>query len=1013
MKAQMLKIAGVKTDKEFYKLFPDEESFMKKHGKAFKKAQMGAFIGGEKTTNPQMMNFNQFYDQADKNVTGQTDDMRLDRAYKSSQVNPLQPKQSGMLGNISQMLPMLKDLGVEAEYGMEIPKAQFGNNFAPNNKGFYQQPNTSFNNRPQVSNIQTTIQDSNTMAGTGKPLGVNIPEGPGIMDTVGKFMGPAGKLIEGFQALKGEKEDLQGAKQWRDVSAVSLQASRTRPEETERRYTRPEDIENTGEEFFPIYGVGTNVLAKDGAQIQNTYAPGTLYDDLEYDKLAGGGGIPFDWNAASQVGTGLTRNLTGNNAGATIGEGVGDLVGMIPGVGPVADAIITPVATAIGGLLDRNPSKIKKAQAATTRNMTSMSAGAMGQGLQQQYQGYMRTGGNIRQNNMDELQVYEGEAEQISTNPYLPDGGETVMFRGPSHADGGMDISYGNSPVEVEGGEPAVKLQDGGSAGENLVVYGNLPIPKGMLEDPDAKNKKFKNYANILSKKEASQNKLVDKTTKNLEDFKPLTSFDKIKMNSYDANLMGANMKLKDLAEKKKDAAALQNAINDTAKEHGIIAEDLAKGKYKVDRKAINTQAKYGRSIPMADEGYVTTTDESTKTPANTITSKELPKYLNEGYVADPNVKGRYVKAGKPSITTEPTKGKLIKEAQAAVPGKKYIPVENDWWKSLTPEQKAAHNVKRRAQIASDPQYTGTSAIEAEYETLTPGVTTPGFPEKDIYVEDKTSNPNNKIPEKGVEPSKRSLLMDLYNQALPYLRPTDQEALDPNQLAGEMYSMMSNQLEPVQAQSYQPQLDVPYDISLQDQLNEITSQQRAAQKTIGYNPAAQSMLAGQAYGPKSKVLAEQFRANQAMKDKVYSQNRATMNDAQLKNLAIYDQQYGRQEQAKSNTKANTLAALSSMSDKYAKNKLENRTLGVYENMYNYRYDSKGRAINMNPLQQFMPGYGENSSAMSNAEKKAYLEDQLYDIRATEREQSAAEKKAKQPSLAISRNGSIIKALKTL
>ena len=41
MKAQILKIAGVKTEKEFYKKYPSEEAFMKQHGKAFKKAQIG------------------------------------------------------------------------------------------------------------------------------------------------------------------------------------------------------------------------------------------------------------------------------------------------------------------------------------------------------------------------------------------------------------------------------------------------------------------------------------------------------------------------------------------------------------------------------------------------------------------------------------------------------------------------------------------------------------------------------------------------------------------------------------------------------------------------------------------------------------------------------------------------------------------------------------------------------------------------------------------------------------
>ena len=39
MKAQILKIAGVKSEKDFYKKYPSEAAFMKKHGKEFKKAQ--------------------------------------------------------------------------------------------------------------------------------------------------------------------------------------------------------------------------------------------------------------------------------------------------------------------------------------------------------------------------------------------------------------------------------------------------------------------------------------------------------------------------------------------------------------------------------------------------------------------------------------------------------------------------------------------------------------------------------------------------------------------------------------------------------------------------------------------------------------------------------------------------------------------------------------------------------------------------------------------------------------
>ena len=42
MKDQILKIAKVKSEKEFYKKYPTEEAFMKAHKKEFKKAAMGS-----------------------------------------------------------------------------------------------------------------------------------------------------------------------------------------------------------------------------------------------------------------------------------------------------------------------------------------------------------------------------------------------------------------------------------------------------------------------------------------------------------------------------------------------------------------------------------------------------------------------------------------------------------------------------------------------------------------------------------------------------------------------------------------------------------------------------------------------------------------------------------------------------------------------------------------------------------------------------------------------------------
>lgn len=117
------------------------------------------------------------------------------------------------------------------------------------------------------------------------------------------------------------------------------------------------------------------------------------------------------------------------------------------------------------------------------------------------------------------------------------------------------------------------------------------------------------------------------------------------------------------------------------------------------------------------------------------------------------------------------------------------------------------------------------------------------------------------------------------------------------------------------------------------------------------NPEAQAFIASNAYEAINKVKGKELRDNQEMRFNTFNQNRNTLNDAKLKNLGIFDQQYVRQEQAKSNTKAIAQSALNSMADKYAKNKLENRTLGIQENMYNYRFDKQGRAINFNPLFQ--------------------------------------------------------------
>jgi hypothetical protein len=219
----------------------------------------------------------------------------------------------------------------------------------------------------------------------------------------------------------------------------------------------------------------------------------------------------------------------------------------------------------------------------------------------------------------------------MSHKPYLPGTGETVMFRGKSHdeSDGnghtGIGVKYGSdghhdsytdyaefgteqadADVEVERGEPAMEMMDE-SGEKNMVVFGNLKIPNSFLDqigDPSAKGKKFKGYVADLSKKEARQNKIIDNATKQLDNLDIYTPFDQLKLQGLKAMMTGADMKLKDIAQKKMNASFVQNAINETAEEMGVDADALAKGKIKVDKKAQQEMAKYGKEIFKAQTGY-------------------------------------------------------------------------------------------------------------------------------------------------------------------------------------------------------------------------------------------------------------------------------------------------------------------------------------------------------------------------------------------------------------------------
>jgi hypothetical protein len=1009
MKDQILKISGCKTQKEFYSKYPSEEAFMKVHGKAFKKAQMGTAI---------------------------------------------EKAQGGWTGSMFNQ-PGIPQEGYNVPAPPQTPTVFQG----PSNQSsdYYQNNNPYFATNPGATSVNNPA------------VGTPTPEAGAPFDIM-PYAQAATSVFGGIKALGAQKKALKEARMWNKITGLQAQAAESVDVDANRpkNYVRPEDNPVQPNQLFPTYGVGTNVLKRNGgpiraaygAEIQNTYAPNTLYDDLGYEPLndsdnvkqyyhggnvhqmQAGGFMNFmgEQGGAQALGM-LSGAMSDNSGGSQIGSGLGTGIGTAFG-GPVGGAIGGALGGMVGGAFDNSASKMKREQRGIQRNQDRIMGSQFAQGIQNQYGSYMEEGGQLtnpqlitRFGELDQQDFYDyahegmdslragghlreytpisergmeqyamggevkttwgGHAETISRNPYMPGTGETIMFRGKSHdeSDGngntGIGVKYGkgghdsytdyaeygtqgaDADVEVERGEPAAELQDPNGE-KNLTVYGNLKIPNQylpLLDDPRAKGKKFKNYINEISKDEDRQTKLIDKSTNQLNELDVRSSFDKLKFDALSSSIKGANMKLKDIADKKKNAAYLQNAINDTAEENGLVADDLARGKVKYDKEALQEYAEYGTTIPKAKDGD--------KIKFNSVKEAEAKGFK----------KGKDGVWRKTTIVSKGNKKETkVAEAMVEIPKGQRQDSKTGLWGKVT--QKEFEELKKNNPwynwVGFDPK--NEQQVLNFQETFNEkakevGSTSRITPDKRLGEQtasakldlNKKSEPAASTTEVAEvdEPDKtykttdykRSKIMDIANMILPFIRPTDQEPLDPRQLSGEMYALSTNKVEPVQAQGFQPDLATPYDISLQDQMNEITAQTRAAQRMSQGNPAAQALIAGQAYDAINKVKGEEFRANQAMQAGVYNQNRNTLNEAKLKNLDIYDRQYGRQEQAKSNTKAITQAALNSISDKYAKNKLENRTLGVYENMYNYRYDPSGRAINMNPLfQANMPTmYGKQTN----------------------------------------------------
>lgn len=240
--------------------------------------------------------------------------------------------------------------------------------------------------------------------------------------------------------------------------------------------------------------------------------------------------------------------------------------------------------------------------------------------------------------------------------------------------------------IEAEKGETILSDVDGDGMKEHMKIGGKrhseggtpLAAEEGDFVFSDTKKMKIKSPQLL---------KLFGKTAK-AGGYTPAQIAKQYDVNKYKAILQNPNSD----AMSKKTAELM---ISNYEKKLGMLSlvQEAKKGfpsGIPSVADSVMPEAKYG--------GYL---EEYQNAGPVKIKKNELTNYEKQGYkrVGDSNI---WQLDTKKVEQVDPTKGTTTTKI---TPGKKYVPNENAWWRSLTPAQKAAHNAKVRKMIKEDPQY--------------------------------------------------------------------------------------------------------------------------------------------------------------------------------------------------------------------------------------------------------------------------------------------------------------------
>ncbi len=531
--------------------------------------------------------------------------------------------------------------------------------------------------------------------------------------------------------------------------------------------------------------------------------------------------------------------------------------------------------------------------------------------------------------------------------------GELMEFQGPSHAQGGIPINYMGKQAEVEGGETAFVDREG-----DLNILGNMYVP--------GTKKKFKSVGKEIMKLEQDNNKLLDKGLGLVNSNKePMNKFETIKLKTGKVMLEGGLIGKKDIDNTKEHLANLQNAMLDKMgpgdkpkfQDGGEIEAALKKyaDKYGVDynvlKKVVTQESNFNpKAVSKAGAlGVMQMTPATAKIyglKANQLTSTD-PKDLEASIDAGVKHFASLLKANNNDTALALA---AYNGGQGAVDfakqklGKKSI-TGDEWLKFMEDRRKNTPSSKSSAWQNETYDYVSNITKNSDkdfYDTKgalfrnkyysTDTVDVPDFTPLKLTDEPKGITPEDKkdVPNYEYKPYDYNFTQNIKNPK-PYQSPLDIE-----QVAPEIYSLATNRTEPVPMQKYTPQLFEPYSVSFQDQRNANQATFNALQRTVGNNPEALSVLAGQKYAADSHVTGEEFRVNQQIFNDVVNKNIGLQNDAQLKNLGIADTQMVRQSTARSKTQLQTQMSLNSVASKTLQNRYENLDSAFKQMLFKYR-----------------------------------------------------------------------------